>query len=294
MVTPEFPSDLKYLYPWEAHFLDLPDGRMHYIDEGPRDAPVLLCVHGNPTWSFYWRAIIKHFSQDFRVIAVDHLGCGLSDKPQDAPYTLAWHIENLKKLCDALELDHITLMVHDWGGAIGMGLAVQNPQRFQRFIITNTAAFPFKEIPTSIASVKIPGFGALAVRGFNAFARVALSWAARTKLSRDVKRGLIFPYSNWNSRIATLRFVQDIPMNPSHPSWSTLESIENRLETLSQHPMLIVWGESDFCFTPNFRKEWERRFPNAESHPLFGVGHYLCEDAPDALCSLCRIWLNKQ
>jgi len=256
---------------------------MHFLDEGPPEAPVLLCLHGNPTWSFYWRAIIKAFSPRFRVIVPDHIGCGLSDKPQAWPYRLEGHIENLTRLVEHLDLNEVNLLLHDWGGAIGMGLATQQPKRFRAFLLSNTAAFLSKRIPASIASVKLPLFGALSVRGLNAFARAATFRAVSKPLSPVAKAGLLWPYHSWRSRIATLRFVEDIPLSPKHPSHDTLAKIDAGLVKLREKRMIFCWGEDDFCFTLHFLEEWRRRFPQAEVHSWPGVGHYVMEDAPQKM-----------
>jgi haloalkane dehalogenase len=290
-VEAALPSGVRTAYPWTGQRLKVDGGELHYLDEGPRDAPVMLCVHGNPTWSFYWRAIVAHYSDRYRVIVPDHIGCGLSDKPQDWDYRLSQHVGNLRALVDHLKLDQITLVVHDWGGAIGMGVATQDPGRFARFVVTNTAAFLSKSIPASIAAVKVPGFGALAVRGGNAFARVATVRAVSQPLAPEAKAGLLFPYGSWADRIATLRFVQDIPLGEAHPSYQTLSDIDEGLAQLKAHPMLLCWGNDDFCFTPAFRSEWEERFPEAESVHWDGVGHYLMEDAPERVIAAMDAFL---
>ena len=130
------PQETKIIFPWEGNHLEVDGGTMHYLDEGPKDAPVILAVHGNPTWSFYWRALISAFSEEYRVVVPDHIGCGLSDKPQDWPYRLADHISNLEKLVAHLDLQNIILVVHDWGGAIGMGFATENAERISALVIT--------------------------------------------------------------------------------------------------------------------------------------------------------------
>ena len=273
------------LYPWTGNFHDVDGGRMHVLDEGPRDAPVLLAVHGNPTWSFYWRELIQQFGESYRVVVPDHIGCGLSDKPQDWGYRLEGHVDNLVKVVEELDLSDITLVVHDWGGAIGMGAAGRMPERITRVVVTNTAAFRSPSIPASIASCRIPGFGAVAVRGFNGFAWAA-TWRTTVRpLTSDVKAGLTHPYDSWANRIATLRFVEDIPMKASHPSYQTLVDIEDGLSRLADKPMLVLWGEQDWCFTPEFRREWEARFPHAEVHAWEDVGHYVMEDAPERVCA---------
>lgn len=287
----QIPDWLKEIYPWQGKKLSVSGGELHYLDEGPENAPVLIAVHGNPTWSFYWRRLIDAFAGEYRVVVPDHIGCGLSDKPQDWSYRLGDHVDNLCALVSKLDLDNIHLMVHDWGGAIGMGMAARLPGRIKKIIVTNTAAFRSQEIPLSIATCRIPIFGSLAVRGFNAFAGVATWRASAVGLDARVKRGLLLPYDSWKNRIATLRFVEDIPLKSDHPSYQTLCDVESGLEQFTNTPMIIFWGNDDFCFTPNFRKEWERRFPGAEVHQWDDVGHYVMEDAPDRVLTRLKPWL---
>ena len=286
-LTPELAAE----YPFESRFLAVDGGRLHYVDEGPRDAPVVLCLHGNPTWSFYWRALVRRYSGAFRVVVPDHIGCGLSDKPQGWPYRLRGHVDNVLRVIDALDLKQITLVVHDWGGAIGMGVATLRPELIERFVVTNTGAWRSLRIPPSIASCKIPGFGAVAVRGFNGFAGVATLRATARGLSPVAKAGLLMPYDSWANRIATLRFVQDIPLHPMHPSYAELGRIDDTLGTLRSKPMLICWGDQDFCFTPAFRAEWQRRFPDATVHAWPDVGHYVMEDAPERVIAAMDAFL---
>lgn len=270
-------ADWKAEYPFADHFLQVEGGRVHYVDEG-QGRPVLF-VHGNPTWSFYWRHGIQAVRGDHRAVAIDHLGCGMSDKPQDWPYRLEGHIRNLEALVLHLDLRDITLVVHDWGGAIGFGVATRHPDRFRDFVVTNTAAFRAPHIPLRIAACRIPGLGKLAVRGFNGFAGAAVFMASEKGLSPAAKAGLLAPYADWKSRIATHTFVLDIPMEASHPSWQTLADIEAGLPALAGKPMRLVWGEKDWCFTPWFREEFQRRFPAAQSFPIAEAGHYVIEDA---------------
>lgn len=286
-------------YPFESHWHDLGGVRMHYVDEHPSQQSAvssqqflptadsrlstLLFIHGNPTWSFLWRRLIRHFAPTRRCIALDHIGCGLSDKPQDYPYTLAQHIANARSLVEKLDLRDITLVVHDWGGAIGMGVAGQMPDRFTRLVVCNTAAFPSDLMPSSIALCRIPGFGALAIRGFNAFVRGALATCAMKPLSREVRAGYLAPYKNWRSRVANLRFVQDIPMDESHPSWPTLVQVEKGLQSLRRKPMLLCWGGKDYVFTKDFLQEWVRRFPHAWERWFPDAGHFVTEDAHEEI-----------
>ena len=292
-MTVVLPSPVAAEYPFAHHWLETDRGRLHYVDEGPRDAPVVLLLHGNPTWSFYYRSLISALSGEYRLIAPDHLGCGLSDKPRAFSYRLHDHIENIERLIDHLGLSAITLAVHDWGGAIGMGLAVEAPERFVGFVVFNTAAFPSERIPLSINVCRWPGVGPLAIRGCNAFARVALRRCVvhRERLTPAVRAGYLAPYPDWASRIAHLRFVQDIPMRPSHPTYARLARIGERLARLERHEMLIAWGARDFCFDDTFLAEWCRRFPRARVEYIRDAGHYVVEDASERIVGWMREFL---
>ncbi len=279
-------------YPFQSHFLDLEGQRYHYVDEGHGE--IVLMVHGNPTWSFAWRNRIKELSRSYLVLAVKNICCGFSDKPRRYPYVLEQHIKNLKQFVEVLDLEGINLLAHDWGGAIGMGVAGLSPQRFSRFVLFNTAAFRSKRLPFRIAICRIPIFGAIAIRAFNAFCRAAL-WMAvekRERMTPAVKSGYLAPYNNWHHRQAVLRFVQDIPLSPSHPSFATLMSIERSLEQFREAPMLLVWGERDWCFTVEFLREFERRFPQAETFRLASAGHYVFEDACEQIIPRVREFLE--
>jgi haloalkane dehalogenase len=265
------------LYPWKHHFLGLNGLNLNYVDEGT--GPAMLMVHGNPTWSFYYRHLISAFSGHFRCVVPDHMGCGFSDKPQDYQYTLENHIQNLTRLVQFLELKDITLVVHDWGGAIGMGLATRFPHLIKRIIILNTAAFTSTDIPKRIALCKAGPVGEFLVRGLNGFAWPATFMTTKKRLPSNVKKAYLAPYDSWNNRIAVSRFVQDIPMNESHPTWKTLKTIEDNLPKLKV-PKLIVWGGLDFCFNQSFFEKWVEIYPDAEAHWIADAGHYVLEDAP--------------
>lgn len=284
-------DDFRREYPFRSHDVDLGGLRYHYIDEGSGE-PVLF-VHGNPTWSFAWRNVVADLSRDHRCLAVDHMGCGLSDKPQDYSYRLATHIENLVALIDRLDLHGITLVAHDWGGAIGLGAVLRRSDRFSRIALMNTAAFRSQAIPRRIAVCRIPLLGAVAVRGFNAFAGAATFMAVEQPLPAEVKAGYLRPYRSWADRVAILRFVQDIPLSPTHPSYPTLMEIEQGLPSLADKPVLLVWGMRDWCFTPAFLEEFERHFPQATSVRIEDAGHYVFEDADEQLRSSLRSFLTR-
>lgn len=271
------PATLRELYPFRTARFAVPGGEINYVDEGA--GPPVVLVHGNPTWSFYYRRLINALSPHQRVIAPDHLGCGLSSKPQDYPYRLQNHIDNLTALLKHLALGPVDLVVHDWGGAIGMGWATAHPELVRRIVVLNTAAFLSPNIPLRIAVCKIPGFGDLAIRGLNGFAGAAVFMAVEQPLAPEVRRGYLLPYGTWADRIATLRFVQDIPLHPGHPTWPVVDAIDRELTVLRNKPMLILWGGKDWCFTDHFLAGWLKRFPKAQAIRFDNAGHYVLEDA---------------
>lgn len=256
--------------------------RMHFIDEG-QGPPNVLCVHGNPTWSFTYRTIVQQQSRRARVLAVDHIGCGLSDKPQNYPYTLDQHIANLKRLIVELDLKDLTLVVHDWGGAIGLGAALEVPERIKGLVILNTGAFPPPFIPLRIAACRIPLLGAWSMRALNLFALAALRMTLHRlpRLAPEVAAGLIAPYDSWNHRVAIANFVRDIPTRENQPTWRRLKQIESDLSSLNNRPIEIVWGMRDWCFTPVCLERFERLLPGAHVTRLEDVSHYVMEEASD-------------
>jgi cis-3-alkyl-4-acyloxetan-2-one decarboxylase len=288
------PRTLGDLYPWTPRRFEQPGGvGQSYLDEGPKSGETLLMVHGNPTWSFYYRGLIKAFSPEHRCVVVDHVGSGLSDKPQDYAYTLGTHVENLERLVDHLGLDGVTLVVHDWGGAIGMGWATRHPEKVRRIVVLNTAAFRSQRIPTSIDLCRVPGLGALLIRGLNGFAKAAVLRAVNKRMAPEVARGYVGPYDSWKNRVGNLRFVQDIPMHSRIPSWPVIIDIEQKLPSLRDKPMLICWGARDFCFDASFLATWRERFPAADVHRFPDAGHYVLEDAGEQVVERLRAFISR-
>ena len=231
-------------------------------------------------------------SDRYRVIAPDHIGCGLSDKPADYPYTLKTHIDNVERLIDHLGLTDVTLGVHDWGGAIGMGWAVRHVEQVRRLVVCNTAAF-FGPVPFRIRICRWPVLGDLAVRGLNGFLRASFVMATAKPggLSPAVKRGFLLPYNSWANRIAIKRFVDDIPLRKGHRSHAVLTAIESSLSQLTGKPMIIFWGGKDFCFHDTFLAGWRKRFPDATVHRFADASHYCIEDAHERILPLLRDFL---
>jgi len=296
-VTDVNPDAYRTLYPFQGRFLDIGGHRLHTLDEG--DGPPVLMVHGNPTWSFYYRAVVLALRDRFRCIVPDHVGCGLSDKPADGDYdyTLARRVADLEVLLDRLGVrEKLTIVLHDWGGMIGMALAARRPERIARIVVMNTAAFllpPGKNLPLRLWAVhgRNP-FAELLVRGLNLFAWGA-TWMATAKgLPREVRRGLTAPYNSWRNRIATLRFVQDIPLRRGDRAYDLVQQTADRLHLLADRPMLICWGMRDFVFDTAFLAEWRRRFPDADVHTFADAGHYVLEDARDEVIARVEAFLG--
>jgi haloalkane dehalogenase len=263
---------------------------MHYLDEGPRDAPVLLMLHGNPTWSFYYRNLVLRLRDRYRCIVPDHIGCGLSDKPDDAHYDyhLQRRVTDLDQLVQATigNESPLSLVVHDWGGMIGFAWAADRADRIERAVILNTAAFPLPEDKPFPFALWLGGrtrLGAALIRGFNAFSGMAARIAFKKPVSKAVRAGYTGPYNSWANRIATLRFVQDIPLDSGDRGYELITRTADRLQAFADKPALLVWGLKDFVFDESFYRVWQQYLPKAEKYPLADCGHYVLEDGGTAL-----------
>lgn len=271
---------------------------MSYLDEGPRDGEVVLMLHGNPSWSYYWRKLVSGLSDRYRCIVPDHVGMGLSDKPDDAAYryTLASRIEDLGALLEHLGITGtLSLAVHDWGGMIGFGWALRDPARVARLVILNTAAFPLpaeKPMPWQLKLGRDSRLGALAIRGFNAFSGIASHVGVEHRMPAEVRAAYVAPYDSWAHRIATLRFVQDIPLGPGDPAWALVEESGRRLSEYADRPALLVWGLRDFVFDAHFLSGFEQGLPRAQTLVFDDAGHYVLEDKASLIVPRVRAFLD--
>jgi len=291
-------SAWQQLYPFASHFHNRRGMAYHYLDEG--SGPPVLMVHGNPTWSFYYRELVKALRRDHRVIVPDHMGCGFSASPtvHQYGYRLADRVADLAALMDDLApAGPLTLVVHDWGGMIGMAWALRHPQRIGRVVVLNTAAFlppAGKPIPRRLKIIRnIAPFAVPAVLGLNLFARAATVMATRKGLAPAVRAGLLAPYHYRRHRLATLKFVQDIPLVPGDPSYGLVKRADDALARLAHIPTLICWGLGDFVFDGDYLAEWRRRRPAAEVHVFEDAGHYVLEDAAPQVVELVQRFLQK-
>jgi haloalkane dehalogenase len=292
-------TKFRQAYPFKSNYLNRHGLKYHYVDEGHGQPMVML--HGNPTWSYYYRHLIKGFSSTHRTIVPDHMGCGLSDKPDNIRYgyRLADRVDDLDALLTHLKLKSpMHLIVHDWGGAIGCAYATRHPDRIASLIVMNSAAFfhpQGRRLPWQLWFFRhLSAFAQPAILGFNLFVRGSLWLNSCKPLNRTTKAGLAAPYNSPRNRLATLKFVEDIPQKPSDPSFAMVKGIENRLSLLAAKPILICWGMHDFVFTAAFLEEWQRRFPQAQVIRFDEAGHYVLEDVPDRIAAHLRQFLDTQ
>lgn len=287
------------LYPFQSNWLELGGHKMHYLDEGPRDAPPVLMVHGNPTWSFYYRNLVAALSGRYRCIVPDHIGCGLSDKPDDAhySYTLSQRVADLDALVKHLNLQQpLSLVVHDWGGMIGFAWAASQAEKVANCVVLNTAAFRMpaaKKFPFLLWLAGRTAPGGWLVRGLNAFSGLAARIAFKKPVSEEVRAAYTGPYDSWKNRIATLRFVQDIPLREGDPGYELVLSTEQNLSPFAEKPAMIAWGELDFVFDEPFLQQWEATLPDAQVHRYADCGHYILEDAAATLVPIISGFLDQ-
>ena len=286
-------------YPFTPKNFVQPSGlRQSYLDEGPRDGEVVVMLHGNPSWSYYWRKLVLGLRDGYRCIVPDHIGMGLSEKPGDDryEYTLQSRVDDLDRLLESLTLgNNITLAVHDWGGMIGFGWALKHSARVKRIVILNTAAFtlpPAKAMPWQLRLGRDSLLGAGLIRGFNAFADGATRFGVINKMPTDVRAAYNAPYDNWANRISTLRFVQDIPLSPSDRAWSLVDAAGKKLHEYADRPVFIGWGLKDFVFDKHFLTVFETQLPNAEKYVFTDAGHYVLEDKAEVLVPAIRKFLD--
>lgn len=292
-------------YPFTPHRFEVRPGlSMSYLDEGPRDGEVVVMLHGNPSWSYYWRHLVAGLSapasgKRYRCIVPDHIGMGLSDKPGDDcyDYTLQSRVDDVAALLRHLGIDGpVTLAVHDWGGMIGFGWALSHAAQVRRLVITNTAAFPMpaaKKMPWQIALGRDWKPGAFVIRAFNAFSGGASYLGVERRMPADVRRAYVAPYDSWKNRIGTVRFMQDIPLGPGDKAWPLLEEAGRRLPEFADRPAFIGWGLKDFVFDRHFLDGFRAALPNAEVHAYEDAGHYVLEDRHEILVPLIRDFLGR-
>ena len=276
-------GDFGGTFPYEPRFVDAGEIRLHYVDEGPPDAPPLLFVHGNPTWSYLWRRPIADLSaRGHRCVAFDHMGFGRSDKPpQLSAYSLERHIENAIAVIDALDLSDVTLVGHDWGGPIGLGALLERRDRLRSVVLMNTWAWELPSfLPPFLREFRTEGLGEILALGGNLFVESIPGGMRRRDADPLMMEAYRAPFPDYWSRAGTLAFQREIPLTERDRSAPLMASIHERLPDLTV-PVLLVWGMRDPVFQPVFLEQWRELFPEAATVELADASHFLVEDSPD-------------
>lgn len=269
------------LYPFTDRF----SSGVHYVDEGA--GPPLLMLHGNPTWSFLYRALILALRDRYRCVAPDYPGFGLSVPPSGYGFTPAEHAAALERLVLELDLSDVTLMVQDWGGPIGFAVATRHPERFTAFVIANTWAWPKSDPGTQVFSRFLGGpLGRYLILQRNFFVeRILPGGVRRRKLTPEVMDAYRGPFPDPDSRRPTWVFPRAILA-----SRTFLAEVERGLPALADRPALITWPTRDVAFREAERRRWEELFPEHRTVQIEGAGHYVQEDAPEELVAAIRDW----
>lgn len=286
-VMPGIDSETFYgTFPFEPRFFGRAGFRMHYVDEG-RGEPVLM-LHGDPAWGYLWRKMIPPLSRDRRVIVPDHMGMGKSGAP-DAPYPylLRHHVANFEALVLHLGLEDVTLVVHDWGGPVGLGFAARHPHLIKRLVLANTWAFarwPGAPFPKLIEMIRSPR-GEQFVLEKNGYVSRAIAGTVNypEKITPEVKAAYLAPFPTPESRLALLSWSRDITVSEGDTSWGDMKHIEDNLHLFADVPILIVWGMLDPVLPPSVLDMWRKVYPRAIVREIPGASHFLQEDAPDEL-----------
>lgn len=294
-------ASLKAVYPFTSRYCLRPDGlALHYVDEG--QGPPVVMVHGNPTWSFMYRELIGRLKSGWRCLAFDQMGLGLSSRPPEDRYSyrLAERIDDLELLVDHWRPNQpLHLIVHDWGGPVGLGWAVRNPGRVASITVINSSAFTPRgsesRLPWRLKLAYHAGpLAGLLVRKANLFLRGALATCTTSRLPDPVRRGYLAPYQNEADRLAILKFVQDIPLGPSHPSYAALEEVEKGLARFKDRPALLIWALKDAVFKADFLTRWQKVWPRAQALVLARAGHWALEDEPRLIYERLKDFLTRQ
>lgn len=277
-------------YPFAPHYFQTEVGKLHYLDEG--NGEVVVMLHGNPTWSFLYRNLVKHLSPNYRCIVPDHIGFGLSDKPEIWNYLPEEHVKNLTALIEHLDLKNITLVMGDWGGPIGMQYAVTHPENVARFVVTNTWSWPVNRDFHFVSFSALMGgpIGRMLIRHFNFFVNsfMRVAFGDKSKLSEHAHRHYINALPTAKSRKGCYIFPKQII-----ESTLWLEKLWNKIAVLKDKPSLFVWGMKDVAFREKELKQWQSILPNSTTLRLETVGHFVPEEAPKELAEAVEIFLKR-
>lgn len=277
-------------YPFKSKFFKTSVGKLHYVDEGKGD-PILF-VHGNPSWSFEFRRLIKELSKTNRCIALDHIGFGLSDKPNNWSYLPSEHAKNSNDFFESLDLKNITLVVGDWGGPIGLSYAINHPEKINNIIITNTWLWPVnKDWYYQIFSKFTGGpIGRWLIKRYNFFANtiVKAAFGDKGKLTPEIHKHFLMPLNNPEERVGTYVFPKQII---GSSQW--LKSLWDKHDVLKNKNILIAWGMKDIAFREKELKNWIKSFPHAKVIRYEDAGHFVSEEKASELTGEIKNFLKR-
>jgi len=267
-------------FPFTPHFMDVYGFNMHYVDEGPADGEVIVCLHGMPTWGYLYREFITALSNEYRVIVPDHMGFGKTDVPENLPFTMQWHVMNLERFLLTLDVRDITLVVHDWGGPIGFGFAVDHPDLVKRIVILNTSVGVMRE-GTKPWYASIPNYNDFfGHMGDNIERLLKMGMYHPENLTPVMVKAYAAPFPDVFYCAGPLAFPKDIPIGSDHWSTEAMMHVRNNLDKLAGKPMIAIWGMQDIVFPPPVIDRWKRFYPDLEVHPIEDAAHFLQEDNP--------------
>ncbi len=274
------------LFPFESYFIELNGHVVHYVDEG--SGPILLMLHGNPTWSFVYRDVIASLKDRFRCIALDYPGFGLSVAAPGYGYQPVDHAGMVVEFLDRMDLSDLTLVAHDWGGPIGLFAAEQRPDRFERIVLANTWAWPANgELKAEMASRVMGGFiGRELIRRFNLFVNALIPAGHRRRRVSEPEM------KHYREALDTQERRNACAILPGAITGARdfLADVEGNLELLQDFPALIVWADGDMAFGDNDRKRLEAKFPDHTTVIVKGAGHFVQSDAADEMSDAIRTW----
>ncbi len=270
---------LNKLLPYQSNYISVAGYKMHYLDEGI--GPVVLLLHGNPTWCFYYRNLLERLKSEFRVIVPDFIGMGLSERPKNAHFRASKRIDHIDEFVEKLGLNKYSLVMHDWGGSIGTGHAVRFPERIEKLVYLNTTLTETESLPLLIKTAASPIIGKYLTRSSKRFLKFTTKLGVAKKLPKDVVKGYYYPYKTRNSRNAIWDFVADIPFDSTHPSYTSMLELAKGIPKLQHIPTLIVWGLKDPCFHREMLNKVAEHFPHAEIVEIPNASHLVLEDAPE-------------
>lgn len=262
------------LYPFKSHFIQLQSGKMHYVDEGAGD--IMLFVHGTPTWSFLYRDFIKDLSRNYRCLAIDYLGFGLSEKPESFSGTPQNHAKNLSEFIQKMNLKNITLIVHDFGGPIGLAAGIENADRIQKVVLFNSWLWETKnnEDAQKIDKLINGRLGKFLYLNMNFSPKVLLKqgFSDKKKLSKNVHKQYIKPFPDKRSRMSLFHIAQALVGASGwyQKQWELLDKLIDK-------DWLVIWGTQDQFITTTYLDKWKSRLQNAEVIEL-NCGHFVQEE----------------